>query len=214
MDLAVFDFDGTVTIKGTYPGFVSFAVGPGRKLVGGIILSPLLIGYRCRLVSDHAVRKAMSRVAFWGEEPARLRGVGQRYAEEVLPGLIRPLALERIAWHKARGDRVVVVSASLDVYLEPWCKTVGVDAICTQLEVSDGRLTGRYLRGDCCGEEKARRIRERYALTDYATVHAYGDTEEDRHMLEMADRRYFRWEEVREVPAVSRATRRGDGGPY
>jgi len=212
MDLALFDFDGTITIKGTYPGFVSFAVRPRRKLVGGIVLSPLIVGYRSRLVSDRVIRKAISRVGFWGEEPDRLRRFGERYAEEVLPGLIRPLALERIAWHKARGDRVAIVSASLDVYLGPWCRTLGVDVICTQLEARDGRLTGRYLRGDCCGEEKARRIRERYALADYATVHAYGDTEEDRQMLEMANRKYFRWEEVREVPAVSRATRRGDSG--
>ena len=52
-----------------------------------------------------------------------------------------------------------------------------------------------------------------YGLADYATVHAYGDTEEDRQMLEMADKRYFRWKEVREVPAVSQATRRSDEGP-
>lgn len=187
MDLAVFDFDGTITTKGTYPGFVSFAVRPGRKLVGGIILSPLLIGYRCRLVSDRGIRKAISKVGFWGEEPDHLRRLGEQYAEEVLPGLIRSVALERIAWHQARGDRVVVVSASLDVYLGPWCGALGVDVICTQLEIRDGRLTGRYVRGDCCGDEKVRRIRERYTLADYETVHAYGDTEEDRQMLEMAD---------------------------
>jgi hypothetical protein len=31
-------------------------------------------------------------------------------------------------------------------------------------------------------------------------------------MLEMANRRYFRWQEVRRVPEESRVTRRGDGG--
>lgn len=212
MDLALFDFDGTVTTKGTYPGFVKFAVRPRRKVVGGIILSPLIVGYQGRLVSDRAIRKALSRIGFWGEAPQRLRWLGEQYANEVLPNLIRPVAFEKIAWHKARGDRVVVVSASLDVYLEPWCRSLGVDVICTQLEVSDGRLTGRYLGGDCCGETKARRIRERYTLDDYGTIYAYGDTEEDRQMLEMANRKFFRWQEVRLVPAVSRATRRGDGG--
>lgn len=213
MDLALFDFDGTITTKGTYPGFVSLAVGPGRKLLGGIILGPLILGYQSRLVSDHVIRTTISRIGFRREVADRLRRCGERYAEEVLPGLIRPMALERIAWHKARGDQVVVVSASLDVYLEPWCRAIGVDVICTQLEARDGRLTGRYVRGDCCGEEKARRILERYRLADYATVHAYGDTEDDREMLELAHRQSFRWQEVREVPAASRDTRRGDGGP-
>lgn len=213
MDLALFDFDGTITIKGTYPGFVRLAILPPRRLVGGALLSPLLVGYHCRLVSDRAIRKAISRVGFWRDDPERLREVGQRYAEDVLPGLIRPCALDRIAWHKARGDRIVVVSASLDVYLHPWCRKHGVEVICTEFETTrEGRLTGRYVRGDCCGAEKAKRIRERYTLTDYATVHAYGDSEEDREMLEMAHRKYFRWEEVRDVPAASYATRRGAGG--
>ncbi len=212
MDFAIFDFDGTITTRGTYPGFVRFAVPPWRKLAGAIILSPLLIAYKAGLLSDRSIRAALSRVGFRGEDPNRVRRLGKRYAETVLPGLIRPVALERIAWHKARGDRIVVVSASLDVYLEPWCSALGADVICTVLEARGGRLTGRYVAGDCCGEEKARRIRERYSLADYETVHAYGDTEEDRQMLEMADRKYFRWQEVSEIPAVSRATLRGDGG--
>jgi phosphatidylglycerophosphatase C len=196
MDLALFDFDGTITAEPTYPGFVRFAVRPRRKLVGGLILSPLIVGYRSGLVSDRVIRRVISRVAFWREDPNRIRGCGERYAAEVLPGMIGPMALERIAWHKARGDRVVVVSASLDAYLAPWCRTLGVEVICTQLETKDGVLTGRYVQGDCCGEEKSRRIRERYTLDSYSAVYAYGDTEEDRQMLAIADKRYFRWEEV------------------
>jgi HAD superfamily hydrolase (TIGR01490 family) len=210
--LALFDFDGTITVKGTYPGFVRFAIGRQRKIVGGILLSPLLVGYQTQLVSDRTIRRAMSRVAFQGDDPQRVRGLGKRYASDVLPGLIRPAALERIAWHKTRGDVVVIVSASLDVYLEPWCGSLSVDVICTQLETADGRLTGRYLRGDCCGMAKAERIRERYALTEFSAIYAYGDSEDDRQMLEMATRRYFRWQEVSRVPASSRVTRRGDGG--
>lgn len=196
MDLALFDFDGTITTRGTYPGFIRFAIRPRRKVVAGIILGPLIAGYRGSLVSDRAIRKAMSRIVFRGEQPERLRELGERYAAEVLPNLVRPAALDRIAWHKARGDLVVVVSAALDVYLEPWCATIGVDVICTQLEAHGGRVTGRYLRGDCCGEEKARRIKERYALGEYGMVYGYGDTEEDREMLEMAGKKFFRWQEV------------------
>lgn len=212
MDLALFDFDGTITTRGTYPGFVRYAVRPHRQLVGGVVLSPLIAGYQVRLVSDRTIRRVISRVGFQGEDPARLRLRGEEYAECVLPGLVRPAARERMTWHQARGDRVVVVSASLDLYLEPWCRRAGVDVICTQLEVRAGRFTGRYLGGDCCGATKATRIQERCALGDYGTVYAYGDSEEDREMLDLADRRFFRWQEVEEVPPVSWATRRGDGG--
>jgi phosphatidylglycerophosphatase C len=70
---------------------------------------------------------------------------------------------------------------------------MGVDVICTQLEERRGAFTGRYVRGDCCGVEKVRRIRERYDLACYAIVYAYGDTEEDREMLELAHEKYYQW---------------------
>ena len=113
---------------------------------------------------------------------------------------------------QGRGDRVVVVSASLEVYLEPWCRKLDLDVVCTRLETCNGHLTGRYLLGDCCGAAKAVRVRERYALSEYDSVWAYGDTEEDRHLLQLAGRKFFRWREVPEMPPACRATRRGDGG--
>ncbi|WP_223236408.1 haloacid dehalogenase-like hydrolase, partial [Acinetobacter baumannii] len=56
---------------------------------------------------------------------------------------IRENALKRILWHKQQGDQVVVVSASLSVYLESWCKSLDLDVISNLL----GGLTGGSLLG-------------------------------------------------------------------
>ena len=66
----------------------------------------------------------------------------------------------------------------------------------TELESRRGVLTGRYLGGDCTGAEKARRVRARYDLGRYPIIYAYGDTHEDRELLDLASKRYFRWREV------------------
>ena len=89
-----------------------------------------------------------------------------------------------------------LVSGSLDVYLTEWCRRRDLDLICTELEVEDGTVTGRYRQGDCVGSEKARRILEKYNLADYGVIYAYGDTSDDDDMLRMATRKYFRWREV------------------
>jgi phosphatidylglycerophosphatase C len=213
MDLALIDFDGTITTRGVYPEFLWFAVPRRRQLTAGILVSPAVAAYKCRLLSEPSVRNVLSRASFLGEDPARVRALGEQFVMDVLPDMIRPVALERIAWHKDRGDRVVVVSASLDAYLIPWCRALALDLICTELEIApNGRLTGRYVRGDCYGQEKVRRIRERLPLADYGAIYAYGDTEDDRPMLDLADRKYFRWQEVDEMPAATPETRRCHGG--
>jgi phosphatidylglycerophosphatase C len=196
MDLAIFDFDGTITYRPTYPSFLRAAASPARKAAGSVVLAPLSAGYRLGLVADTAIRPRLSLAAFRGQDAEKVRAVGERFARDVLPWLIRPIAIERIAWHQGRGDRVVVVSASLDAYLEPWCRAWNLELICTTLEERDGRLTGRYAGGDCTGPEKARRVRARYVLEDYGCIYAYGDTDEDRELLALAQRRYMRWVEV------------------
>jgi hypothetical protein len=115
-DLALFDFDGTITVDPTYPEFVRFAVHPGRKLGGGIILAPLILAYRLGLLSDRRIRWAISRVAFWGDDPVRLRRLGANDAREVLPRLIRPEAVERIESETSprsrKSSRTVLVAAT------------------------------------------------------------------------------------------------------
>lgn len=154
------------------------------------------MGYRLRCVSGPCIRADITRAAFAGVPVAVIERLGAQFAASIIPRLVRAQARDAIRWHLARGDRVVVVSASLDVYLERWCEAHGVEVICTRLEAHQGKLTGRYLGGDCSGAVKRERILSRYRISDYRYVHAYGDTDEDRPMLDLADRRYLCWRAV------------------
>ena len=198
MNLALFDFDGTITTGDTFTPFIRYAVRPGRKIVGGLLLTPVIVGYRLERIRAPQARPLVARVGFRGEPAESVRALGRDYARDVLPRMIRPHALAQIRWHRRQGDLVVIVSASLDVYLEPWCAALGVELICTQLEERNGRLTGRYCSGDCSGIAKVQRIRERYDVNRYPLIYAYGDTSEDREMLELAHRKYYRWREIQE----------------
>jgi len=197
-NLALFDFDGTITRTDTFSSFLRFAVRRHRIVLFALPLSPVVVCYRLGLIAAHQARPIVSRVGFQGEVADSIRKAGRRYAAEVIPGVVRKRALERIRWHQGQGDTVVVVSASLDVYLSPWCESMGVELVCTELEESEGRLTGRYCHGDCSGPAKVRRILERYELSRYAVVYAYGDTHDDRAMLELAHRRFYRWREIQD----------------
>jgi phosphatidylglycerophosphatase C len=191
--LALFDFDGTITSADTFRPFLSFVSSRLRFALGTLYLSPQILGYQLGFVAASPMRERAARVTFRGRLENDVRALGADYAERVIPGVVRPHALERIGWHKARGDRVVVVSASLDVYLRAWCDVHGLDVIATELVSQGGVLTGAYAGGDCDGPEKARRVRARCDLASYSTVYAYGDTHGDEALLDLAHERWFRW---------------------
>lgn len=195
-DLALFDFDGTLTTSETFGRFIRAVATPRRLAAGRLLLAPLVAGYRLGLVPGTVVRAAVVRFALRDRPLEAIEAQVAVFAGAVLPGLLRAGALERVRWHQARGDTVAVVSGAFDVYLAPWCREHGVDLLCSRLERRGGRLTGRYAGAQCVGEEKARQVRARYDLARYGSVHAYGDTREDLALLALAQQRYYRWREL------------------
>lgn len=191
MDLALFDFDGTITDRETMPGFVRAAVRPTRLKVGMVALAPLIIGYKYRVVPGTVVRAAICWFGFRGVPATELERQGAQFAQSVLPGTLRPEAMARLAWHKARGDRVVVVSGGLDVYLSHWAASHGLELLCSSLEQHEGRLTGFYNGAQCVRDEKVRRVKALCSTQGFGKVYAYGDTPEDHAMLAMADEAYY-----------------------
>lgn len=196
MNLALFDFDGTITTREMFRPFIEFAVPPRRRMWGGALLAPLVLGYKLGWVSPNFMRRCAVHAGLRGLPEEQAFALGAHFARTELPGVLREQALERIRWHKAQGDRVVVVSGALDVYLSHWCRDHGLEWLCSRLESRGGRLTGRYRGEQCVNAEKSRRVAEAYDLASYPQIYAYGDTPEDRHLLQLAHHRYYRWQQV------------------
>lgn len=193
--LALFDFDGTITHQEMFTPFLRYAVLPRQAKRGKYLLAPYIVLFRLGFISTSRMRQIVVKTAFKNRLAKDIREAGRRFSAQ-LSGVVRPEMLERVNWHKQRGDTVVVVSASLDVYLQPWCDGHQIDLVCTQLEIDGEHLTGRYLDGDCSGAGKVRKLLERYDLKQFSLVYAYGDTEEDHALLNIADRRFYQGKDV------------------
>ena len=151
-----------------------------------------MLGYRLRWVSGTRLRAAIVRLGFTGADREALEQAGARFAADYLPGVLRPETMARLLWHRQRGDRVVIVSGGLGTYLRPWVAGQGLELLCSELEVVDGRCTGAFGGAQCVGAEKARRVRGYIDLAAHAEVYAYGDTPEDAGLLALADHRHYR----------------------
>nr|WP_276521556.1 HAD family hydrolase [Shewanella sairae] len=189
--MALFDFDGTLTNKDMFTQFIFFSATPLRLLLGIIFMSPLYLLYKLGIIPARKLRPLVSFCAFAGRDKQTLDRIGYDYATKVIPRYLRPEMLQTLKQHQAEGTTTVLVSASLDLYLKPWCQKMGLTLICSEMATQDGRFSGHYIAGDCSCEAKANKITQRFNLNDYNSIYAYGDTKEDLAMLALADRAFM-----------------------
>jgi phosphatidylglycerophosphatase C len=189
--VAAFDFDGTLVSGDSFVPFLLKVTGR-RSFGQGLVASgpSMLRAYGVRQDRDASKAALVARL-LRGLPAERLTRVAETYGAQ-LATRVRPAMMERLAWHRSHGHRLVIVSASFDVYLEPLGRHLGFDGVlATGLEVDDdGLLTGNLRGPNVRGEEKE--VRLRAWLTERlggATVElwAYGDSAGDRQLLAMAN---------------------------
>lgn len=190
--VAAFDVDGTLTRRDTMVPFLQRLCGVQRlaRALGrrGLALSAVALGR----VDRDVVKDAVLGDLLAGRDAAAVRAAGADYAMFLVSrGRLRPDTLARLRDHRSAGDRVVLVSASLDVYLKPLGERLGVDGVlCSTLEEgADGRLTGRLFGANCRGPEKVARLHTWFDAEGIPSPRlvAYGDSTGDRELLARAD---------------------------
>ncbi len=193
MNIAFFDFDGTITTDDSLIRFVRFAVGDVKFTLGMAALSPMLVTYKLKLIPNYKAKQMLLSYFFKGMREEVFQALAREFSLGHIDPVLRPKAMEKIAWHKERGHKVVIVTASIECWLKPWCDKNDIDLIATRLEVVNGRITGKLATRNCYGIEKVNRIRESYDLTEYGTIYAYGDSAGDKEMLGIANKFYYRY---------------------
>ena len=192
MKLALFDFDCTITKDDSLLKFIRFVVGDGRFIFGLVVLSPILVAYKLKLIPNYKAKQKMLSWFFKGMSKEAFFKVANEYSLVHIDKILRPKAMEKISWHKAQGHKVVIVSASIDCWLRPWCEKNGLELIATKLEIKDDIVTGKLLSKNCYGVEKINRIKEIYNLKDFEYIYSYGDSSGDKQMLELAHEKFYK----------------------
>ena len=192
--VAAFDFDGTLTRRDTLLPFLLHALGAAAVARHALILSPTLAGYALGLIHNGIAKERVFVQCLAGMPIDELQREAAQFAEHELPSLMRSEALQRLGWHKQQGHRCVVISASLELYVQPWAQKAGFDdVIATHLETrKDGRITGKLAGANCFGAEKVRRLEALLGPRSGYMLYAYGDSRGDRELLSYADHAYYR----------------------
>jgi phosphatidylglycerophosphatase C len=188
--VAAFDVDGTLTVRDCVVPFLTRISGGRGRLGARLARRPLaLLGALARRDRD-AVKAVATRAAFAGRRFDRVAEEARAYAGVIGTSWLRPDTVARLAWHREQGHRIVLVSASYELYVGPLAAALGGDAVATRLVVgADGRLTGALDGPNCRAAEKVVRLRawQDAVQATGAELWAYGDSAGDDALLAAAD---------------------------
>lgn len=191
-----FDFDGTLTTSDTLLEFIKYAKGRGRFLMVFLMYSPLLVMMKLHLYPNWKAKQQIFAHLFAGMRIEKFDALCRGFAEES-QHLLRPKGITLMHEALVAGAQVFIVSASIDNWVRPFFdirNLKGVQVLGTQIEVEDGKLTGRFKSNNCYGKEKVHRIAEvlkSFERSEYE-IEAFGDSRGDKEMLAFADKGHFK----------------------
>jgi HAD superfamily hydrolase (TIGR01490 family) len=192
MNLALFDFDGTITTGDSYFHFINYCFGYGNLLLNGLVCAPWLAGFKLGLIPNYRAKEMVTTQFFKGMTKNQFETMAKNFLKQKLNAMLRPAAMKKLLWHYHNGDRIIVVSATFEDYLKFWCKQHELEVIATKLEWEDDKITGKFDTLNCYGPEKVNRIKQTVNLADYEQIYAYGDSRGDKEMLEIADKKFYK----------------------
>ena len=187
MRVAVFDLDGTITRLDTlWPylrGWEQRHPRPGfwPRVVAAVALFPIERD-RGRLKSR------LIRIAMGGAGRPEVSAWSATFVASLGEAELCPGALAQIARHHAAGDRLVLLSASVDLYVPDIGRRFAFDeTICTEVAWSGDHLDGRLASENRRASGKRRCIEALRTRHPGARIVAYGNARSDFDHFAVAD---------------------------
>ena len=181
----IFDFDGTISKIDSFVHFSFFSIGLSHALIYWlkvIILYPF---------SSRAYLKEIFFRHFSNMPQNDFQDICNKFSSQHIDSSIKKSFLDYI--DKKESEKIVIVSASIKNYLYSWTNKRGFDLICTELEIIDNKITGKFVTPNCNGSEKVKRIKMKYNLSLYDEVHVFGNSKGDIPMMNLGTHKYYKY---------------------
>jgi phosphatidylglycerophosphatase C len=205
MVIAAFDVDGTLTTRDCFLPFLERVAGR-RRVIASVLRRPLASVVAAVKRDRDRMKEIVVGGSLRGKRIADVDAVGEQFAQYVLVNWLRPDTMRRLRWHQQAGHRIVLVSASLAVYLRPLALRLGIeDVLCTDSTRFGDRYGDRLLGLNCRAAEKRRRLEQWLEERRFvhAEVWAYGNSAGDRELLDRADHAiWVNGATISEIPEV------------
>ena len=186
--LVFFDLDGTITRRDTLIGYVTgFALRHPVRLLGFIRVLPALFAFLLGDRDRGRLKGALIHAVMGGASRAEVSEWTSRYVPQLLASGVFVEARECIDRHREAGDHLVLMSATVDLYVPQIAAALGFDDyLCSGVHWSGDRLDGRLTTANVRDDEKARLLQAKAARLPGRRIMAYGNSRPDLPHLRLA----------------------------
>lgn len=112
------------------------------------------------------------------------------FMQQCVEPMMLPKALKLLADHRARGDFLLIITATNHFVTSPIARKLGVDALlATDPEMKDGRYTGKVAGTPCFREGKVERLHHWLQHNKHTLQgsYFYSDSQNDLPLLELVE---------------------------
>jgi HAD superfamily hydrolase (TIGR01490 family) len=189
LQLVFFDLDGTITRRDTLLGYVLGAMlrRPWRlpRLLGVL---PTLWKYVRGRVDRGELKGRLIHCALGGLQRQTLERWTAQYVPRLLARGVFTDARYAIEAHRSQQDHLVLMSASVDLYVPAIGRALGfTETVCSAVRWDGDRLDGRLDGPNCRDERKAAIVRQYRERFPQARSIAYGNSTPDLLHLDLVD---------------------------
>ncbi len=173
--------------------YIAGFLGPASlRWLGLLAVVPSVPLYALRVIDRGGLKGSLIHWTLGGATRSQLERWNQRFVPALLrDGLFRD-AVAKIDEHRRNGDKLVLMSASTDLYVPDIGRALGFDeTICTGVRWNGDRLDGRISTPNRRGPEKARCFGELQQKYPGLTTFAYGNAGSDLPHLRLANHGYL-----------------------
>jgi phosphatidylglycerophosphatase C len=183
--LAVFDLDGTLLLRDSLlPFLVSYCRRMRlRRRIPRVMVELAL--YALRVTSAATAKERLIRWILGGQALDEVAGHAEWFCREWIPRHTHPVGVHALRLHQRHGHRVILVSASPDLYVPAVARFFGIhEVICTRIAGEGNKVIGSILGKNCKGSVKVEML-TRHLGTDVspAESYGYGDAKSDIPVL-------------------------------
>ncbi len=187
--LAVFDLDGTITRGNTLARYVvGLLIRRPWQLASVLRVAPALVGYFFGRLDRGELKARLLQATLGRRTRAELAAWTAQFVPRLLARSVRADALRTIEAHRSRGDRLVLLSASPDLYVPAIAAQLRFDEVlCTGLSWTNDHLDGGLTTPNRRGAEKTRCIVALASRHPGLRTAAYGNEAADLDHLRRVD---------------------------